>query len=246
MFFDQIQFPIEGIVQKQVHFSDVNHNYAFSFTSPFVYEEPVKYKAMNAFLIGKYNPFNQNLHAPEEIYTYFIINPNKYDYLGGKTNLKQQKIDLFNGSDEKIGSIGVLYPKHRMLRFSTKMPHLVYNREGDPVAFCLYQPKLRRKTIYSFKDVPEFIQREIHDEQVLELEQKGIIKRHFSYELSQRESDWKKKLETYFSADKKSENILNQVLMGQKPENETQFLLMLTGIIAFFWTTVIEYPLGEK
>ncbi len=246
MFFDNIQFPIEGIVQKQVHFSDINHNYVFSFTSPYIYEEPKKYKDMNAFLIGKYNPFNQNHQSPEEIYAYFIIDPKRDDCLNKRYNLKKQMIDLYSGDNEKIGSIGVFFPKHRFLGFSTKIPHVLYNKTGDPVGFSLYQPKLRRKSIFSFRDVPEFLKTEISDDTILELEQKGEIKRHFTYELVQRETDWKKKLETYFSAEKKAENILNQIIMNQKPENEEQFLLMLTGIIAFFWTTVIEYPLNEN
>jgi hypothetical protein len=64
--------------------------------------------------------------------------------------------------------------------------------------------------------------------------------------LIQRETDWRKKLETLFSTEKKAESILNQIVMNQKPESEEQFRLMLTGIIAFFWTTVIEYPLNEN
>ena len=46
--FNAIRFPVEGTVNRIVHFSDTFHQYAFSFVSPFVYQQPAEYQKKGA------------------------------------------------------------------------------------------------------------------------------------------------------------------------------------------------------
>ncbi len=169
MNFESIRFPIQGTVQKLVHYLDDTHQYAFSLASPFVYDEPQQYKQRNAFLIGKYNPFDPNSQTPDKIYAAFTLDKNRTDYPQPKMNLKQQRIQIEKQPGENLGAIDVLFPRTRLLKYSVQVPNIVYDSQAKPVAFCLFQPKLHRKSIFSFK--PSFAQlhAEPTDEKVRQL-----------------------------------------------------------------------------
>jgi hypothetical protein len=246
MDFDSIKFPLAGIVQRQVHFSDEQHHYAFSFASPFIYQEPQKYKEKNAFLIGKFDPFNMTDKGPEEVYAYFVVDKNKAPYLNRKLNLNQKMITLYNGNDEVLGKMSVLSPRSRLMRFSPQFPNVLYNAEDQPVGFCHFQPKLQRKCVYALTPAFNELTQEVTQDSIRELENIGAIRCIFTYDLLRIETDFRKRLETLFSAEKKSEQVRNRIMMIQKPEDDKKALFYLTAIVAFFWDTMIEFPLAEN
>ena len=246
MNFDAIKFPVAGIAQKQIHFTDEIHNYAFSFASPYIYNEPRRYKEKNAFLLGAYNPFNPELQVPEKIYSYFTVSDKKEPYRDKKLNLNCSKVQIFDESDQEIGHMDVLFPRNRFFKFSVMFPNILYNASGEPVAFCHYQPALRRKCIYSFQSSFDGLYKEIKQEAIRDLENQGIIRCHFTYDLVRRDSDARKMLETIFSSEKKSELIQNRINMIQKPNSDEAALFYLTAMVAFFWNTMIELPLTEN
>lgn len=246
MDFETIKFPIAGIVQRQIHFTDELHHYAFSFSSPYVYEEPKKHKDMKAFLIGEYDPFNMSKQTPQKIYSYFTIDKNKETYLDKKENLDRKVISIFNGDDELIGKLDVLSPHSRFLKFSSQYPNILFDGAGEPVGFCHYQPTLKRKSIYAFQPSFTGLHKEIKQDTIRELENQGVIRCIFSYDLLRTDTNFRTKLETMFSSEKKAESIQNRIMMIQKPESNDRALLYLSGVLAFFWDTMIEFPLNEN
>ena len=132
--FNAIRFPVEGTVNRIVHFSDTFHQYAFSFVSPFVYHQPAEYQKKGAFLVAKYNPFNPDIDAPEEIYRFFIPeDESRKVLLDKKRNLTARRVHLYSADEEPLGAVEVLYPNHRLfsLRNDVSESDFRRGRESD-------------------------------------------------------------------------------------------------------------------
>ncbi len=243
---EDIKFPIEGNVQNLVHFSDNQHNYAFSFASPFVYLQPEELKAKKAFLIGSYNPFNPGQQTPEKIFSYYTVSEKKERHPIKKLNANRKRLTLMNGNHEKIGGLDILSPHNRLFKFDGMLPNLLYDSQENVVGFCHYQPVLRRKCVYSFKPSFDRLNENILINDIRELENSGTIKCHYAYEIIRKDADAKKRLEALFSAEKKAEMVSNRISKIQITDSEEQTLLFLTAIIAFFWDTLIDLPLMEN
>ncbi len=246
MNFEDIKFPIEGNVQNLVHFSDSQHNYAFSFASPFMYEQPAELKLKKAFLLGSYNPFYPGTQTPEKIFTYYLTPDKKERNPVKNLNADQKNVVFMNGDGLQIGSMNILSPHNRLLKFDGMIPNLIYDAEGNVAGFCHYQPSLRRKCVYSFQPSFEMLNENLQIDKLRENENSGAVKCHFTYEIIHKDSDTKKKLEAMFSAEKKAEMINNRINMIQKPESNERAELFITALVAFFWNTLIDLPLMEK
>ena len=243
---EKIKFPIEGNIHSQVHLSEYQHNYAFSYASPYMYEQPADFKEKKAFLIGAYNPFNPSAQLPEQIYAYYLISDDKGRHPNKKLNADLKKVQFSDGDHNTIGSMDILLPHTRFLKFEGMIPNPIYDAEGQIVGFCHYQPALRRKCVYSFQPAFTQFEENISPDKLREYENSGIVRSHFTYEIIKKESDTKQKLEALFSAEKKADLVKNRISMIQKPESDKQALLFITAIIAFFWTTLIDLPLIEN
>lgn len=241
-----IKFPIEGNVQSLVHFSDGQHNYAFSFASPFVYQQPEELKEKKAFIIGSYNPFNSGNQTPEKIFSYYTVSEKKERHPLKKLNANQKRLTMMNGNNEKIGALDILSPHNRLFKFDGMIPNLLYDSNEKLVGFCHYQPMLRKKCVYSFKPSFNRLTERIRIDDIRELENSGVIKCLYAYEIIHKDADAKKRLEAIFSAEKKAEMVSNRISKIQMQESEEQSLLFLTAIIAFFWDTLIDLPLMEN
>lgn len=246
MNFEKIQFPLEGNIHSQVHFSDRQHGYAFSFASPYMYEQPADLKQKKAFLLGAYNPFNQDAQVPETIYAYYLVPEKKLHHPNKKLNANLQTVPLLDGENNPIGSLDILSPHSRFLKFEGKIPNIIRNAEGKPVGFCHYQPELRRKTVYSFQAAFDQLEKKYTPEDLRPFENDSIIRLHFTYEVVRKESSAKQKLESLFSAEKKADLVKNRINMLQKPQNDQQALLFITALVAYFWVTLIDLPLAEN
>ncbi len=244
--FNSIRFPVEGTVNRIVHFSDTFHQYGFSFVSPYVYDQPAQYKARGAFLIAKYNPFNPDINHPEEIYGHFIAEDDaKKTVVNAKRNLNAKRVRLFDGDDRELGSLEVLTPKNRLFGFKTNYPNRIFDAGGTVVGFAHYQPQRQRKAVYSVAPGFDF-DRPLTLDDIRSFETEKKISQRFTYGLQQKELDFKGRLEAMFSPNKKSESILNQVNMPFVAEDYAENLRYLLSVIAFFWTTIIDLPVMES
>lgn len=240
-----IRFPVVGTVNKVVHFSDMFHQYAFSFISPFVYDEPATYKARGAFLLAKFNPFNPNPNQPEEIYGYFIPDADsKKRVLNRKLNQAAKTLRFFTGDDTEVGSMEILIPNNHFFKFSPFYPNRIFDLNGNTIAFCHFQPQYARKCVYTFGEGFD-LTRELIPTEAIELERSGVLTLQFAYNLRQKEVDFKARLEAMFSPSKKSENIINQIAMGKLNETVEANDLLLLAVVGYFWTTVIDLPITE-
>lgn len=244
--FNSIRFPVEGTVNRIVHFADTFHQYGFSFVSPYVYDQPQQYKARNAFLIAKFNPFDPDINHPEEIFGYFIADDDsKKAFTDPKRNLNAKRIRLFDGSDQNLGSLEVLTPKNRLFGFKTNFPNRIFDADDNPVGFAHFQPQFHRKAVYSVASGFDFdCPLKIEDIRTLESEKQ--ISQRFTYGLQQKEMDMRSRLEAMFSPNKKSESILNQINMPLLSEDYQENLRYLLSVIAFFWTTIIDLPVMDS
>lgn len=244
--FNTIRFPVEGTVNRIVHFSDTLHQYGFSFVSPYVYDQPAQYKARGAFLIAKYNPFNPDINHPEEIYGYFIAeDDSKKTVVDAKRNLNAKRVRLFDSDDRELGSLEILTPKNRLFGFKTNYPNRIFDADGKAVGFAHFQPQRQRKAVYSITSDSD-LDRPLTLQDILSLETEKKISMRFAYGLQQKELDFRSRLEAMFSPNKKSESILNQINMPVVVEDYAENLRYLLSAVAFFWTTIIDLPVMES
>ncbi len=244
--FNAIRFPVEGTVNRIVHFSDTFHQYAFSFVSPFVYHQPEEYQKKGAFLVAKYNPFNPDIDAPEEIYGFFIPeDESRKVLLDKKRNLTARRVHLYSADEEPLGAVEVLYPNHRLFRFVTTYPNRIFDAAGNRIGVAHFQPARHRKCVYSCAKDFDW-ERSYSFDEMVDAEKAGKVELRFSYGLQQKEMDLRSRLEAMFSPSKKSESILNQIDMPVASTDDRENLRYLLAMIAFFWTTVIDLPIFDS
>lgn len=244
--FSSIHFPAEGTVTRVVHFSDMAHQYAFSFASPYIYDRPTKYKARNAFLITKQNPFNPNSSEPDEIYAYFIQDGNEVaPRVVRSKNISGRMVHLFDGADQPLGSLEVVTSNNRLFGFNPNYPNRIFDENGNVTGFAHYQPKRNQKALYQCG--ADFdLERPYRLEDIRELEGAEKIRLMWTYGLEQKTLDFKSRLEAMFSPSKKAESILNQIDMKVRSENDRDNLRYLVAMVAYFWTTVIDLPVLDN
>lgn len=244
--FSNIQFPAEGTVTRVAHFSDTAHQYAFSFASPYIYDRPTKYKARNAFLITKQNPFIPDSSDPDEIYGYFIPDGSEIaPRVVRSKNISGRMVRLFDGADQPLGSLEVVTSNNRLFGFNPNYPNRIFDENENVVGFTHYQPKMNRKALY--RCGAEFdLERPYRLEDIREFEAAEKIRLMWTYGLEQKALDIKSRLEAMFSPSKKSESILNQIDMKVRSEDDRENLRYLLAMVAYFWTTVIDLPVLEN
>lgn len=237
-----INFPVEGIVQDFVSFSDNYRVPTFSFASPIRYKGLDDLKEKQAYLIASINPNASGVVKKEEIFSYYIAEKDKSKHpSNSKVNL--QKIILYNDEDQNMGELDLVLPRSHFFKFSGKYPNVVKNSSGEPVAFCYFNPEKLQKSIYTFTSRFTAFTEEIKADKMKELEEQGIVKKIYTYSLVNKDVSMSERMEMFFSPSKKSESILNRISMDNLPESDEAGLLYLTAVMAFFWTTYIDLPM---
>lgn len=242
---EEIRFPVEGNVQNLVHFMDVNGSYAFTFGSPFCYNEPAELKEKGAFLLAFFNHMKKKNLDAESVFSYFINSPEKKPHSDPKTKASVRETQIFSGDGTPIGKIGILLQRGLFRKYAGTHPNPVYNSEGALIGFCHYSPENKSKDAYlcspDFSHLSEGLDKEKIDKMVSD----GIIRRIFSYDIVESEEvDNKDRFMAIFSPSKKSELTNNRVrAFDSNADAETKELL-LTALFAFFWGTYIDVPLS--
>ena len=240
-----IRFPVEGNVQNLVHFMETSGAYAFTFGSPFCYQEPAELKAKNAFLLASFNHLKKKSLSAESVFTYYINEDNRTNHPDPSVKASVRGSRIFRGDGTPLGRIDVLLQRGLFRRYEGRHPNPVYDRDGVLTGFCHYDPSTKSKNAYlcgpAFTGLSEALNKEKLDALIAE----GSIRHLFSYDIVEsEEADNKDRFMAIFSPSKKSELTNNRIRAIEPAEDPDKAELMLTALFAFFWGTYIDIPLS--
>ena len=242
---DDFRFPLEANVQSLAHFIDSQGTYAFTFGSPFCYEEPAELKEKNAFLLAGFNQLKKkNLNA-ESVFTYYITDPQKNSHPDPKVKASIRETKIFRGNGTELGKVDILVQRGFFRSYAGMHPNPVYDVEGKRIGFCHYNSEYRSKDIYICDSAFDLPDKSMSPEQIAALESERKIHKVFSYDIVESdEVDNKDRLLAIFSPSKKSEMTNNRIRYYGCENDEDLKELLLTALFAFFWGTYIDIPLG--
>ncbi|MBQ6517514.1 MAG: hypothetical protein IJI14_02270 [Anaerolineaceae bacterium] len=244
MDFNELHFPLEANVQNIAHFIDTRGTYAFTFGSPFCYNEPLDLKEKKAFLLGGFNQQRKkNLNA-ETIFTYFINSEEKTPHPVKKIKASIRKTMIYKGDGTELGSINILLQRGMFRSYSGLNANPVFDKDNKLVGFCHYNSKTKSKDIYTCDPDYRIPDEPLSPENIASIESAGRIHKVFSYDIVEsEEADNRDRFLAIFSPSKKSELTNNRIrYFGCEDNNELKELL-LTALFAFFWGTYIDTPI---
>lgn len=242
---NDLHFPLEANVQNLAHFIDPHGAYAFTFASPYCYNNPAELKEKEAFLLAFFNSQKKkNLNA-ESVYTYYINSNEKKPHPDKKVKAAIRESKIYSGNGEEIGSIQILLQRGMFRSYQGMNGNPVYDKYGKLVGFCHYNAKNKCKDIYSCGDDFKIPSTALNPEDVASLEAAGTIHKVFSYDIVEsEEADSKDRFMAIFSPSKKSELTNNRIRFYGCEDDEELKELLLTALFAFFWGTYIDIPLS--
>ena len=240
----EIRFPLEGNVQNLVHFIDHSGNYAFTFGSPFCYEEPSDLREKKAFLLAEFNQMKKkNLNA-ESVFAYFINSDKKENHPDTKMKASVRESQIFSGDGTLLGKIDVVLQRGMFRSYKGLHPNPIYDKTGKLVGFCHYNPGQKCKDVYLCEQDFSHLNESLTEENLATLIKNGSIERIFSYDIVESdEVDTRDRFMAIFSPSKKSELTNNRLRFFGGEMDEELKTLLLTALFAFFWGTYIDVPM---
>lgn len=242
---NDLHFPLEANVQNLAHFTDTQGTYAFTFASPFCYNEPTELKGKNAFLLAGFNQHRKKNLSADSVFTYYINSSEKYNHPIKKIKASVRESKICRGDGTELGSIQILLQRGMFRSYHGLNANPVYNADKKLVGFCHYSPENKCKDIYCCSPGFQIPESPLKSGDLSALEAAGSIHRVFSYDIVESEEvDNKDRFMAIFSPSKKSELTNNRIRFYGCEDDEDLKDLLLTALFAFFWGTYIDIPLS--
>lgn len=242
---DELSFPLEANVQNIAHFIDTKGTYAFTFGSPFCYNEPAELKEKKAFLLAGFNQQKKKSLNAETVFTYYINSDEKRPHPNAKIKASVRETKVFTGDGAELGTIEIILQRGIFRSYEGINANPVYDKNKKLVGFCHFNKKTKSKDIYTCDADYQIPSEPLSPDTIASLESAGRVHKVYSYDIVEAEEvDNKDRFMAIFSPSKKSELTNNRIrFFGCEADRDLKELL-LTALFAFFWGTYIDIPLS--
>lgn len=242
---DDLSFPLEANVQNIAHFLDTKGTYAFTFGSPFCYNEPAELKEKKAFLLAGFNQQKKKSLNAETVFTYYINSDEKRPHPNAKIKASVRETKVFKGDGAELGTIEIILQRGIFRSYEGINANPVYDKNKKLVGFCHFNKKTKSKDIYTCDADYQIPSEPLSPDTIASLESAGRVHKVYSYDIVEAEEvDNKDRFMAIFSPSKKSELTNNRIrFFGCEADRDLKELL-LTALFAFFWGTYIDIPLS--
>ena len=242
---DDLSFPLEANVQNIAHFLDTKGTYAFTFGSPFCYNEPAELKEKKAFLLAGFNQQKKKSLNAETVFTYYINSDEKRPHPNAKIKASVRETKVFKGDGAELGTIEIILQRGIFRSYEGINANPVYDKNKKLVGFCHFNKKTKSKDIYTCDADYQIPSEPQSPDTIASLESAGRVHKVYSYDIVEAEEvDNKDRFMAIFSPSKKSELTNNRIrFFGCEADRDLKELL-LTALFAFFWGTYIDIPLS--
>ena len=242
---NKLRFPLEANVQNIAHFIDTQGTYAFTFGSPFLYNNPIELKEKGAFLLAAFNQQRKkNLNA-EEVFTYYINSQKKTPHPNNKIKANIRESVIYRGDGTKLGTINILLQRGMFRSYKGLNVNPIYTADDKLVGFAHYNIQTKSKDVYTCNQNFQIPDNPLTSNDASSLESTGSIHKVFSYDIVESEDiDNKDRFLAIFSPSKKSELTNNRIRYYGCEDDADLKDLLLTALFAFFWGTFIDIPLS--
>ncbi len=242
---DELSFPLEANVQNIAHFIDTKGTYAFTFGSPFCYNEPAELKEKKAFLLAGFNQQKKKSLNAETVFTYYINSDEKRPHPNAKIKASVRETKVFKGDGAELGTIEIILQRGIFRSYEGINANPVYDKNKKLVGFCHFNKKTKSKDIYTCDSDYQIPSEPLSPDTIASLESAGRVHKVYSYDIVEAEEvDNKDRFMAIFSPSKKSELTNNRIrFFGCEADRDLKELL-LTALFAFFWGTYIDIPLS--
>ncbi len=239
-----LQFPLEANVQALAHFMNVDETYAFTFASPFCYDEPAELRVKKVFLLAKFSHLKKNAMTAEEIYSGFTYGEGKRPLEHGKLKAAIKDVQLYGPDMQPIGTLEALVQKGFLRSYNGDGTNPIFDRDHKLVGFAYYNAEDHAKEVYTCGEDFPHLYEAVKPKEMRAYEAQGLVRRVFSYDIHEVEGTKSKdRWAAIFSAQKKSELTNNRLNRFGALLDEDTMLLLLTGLVGYFWATYIDVPL---
>ncbi|MBQ4511812.1 MAG: hypothetical protein II969_02390 [Anaerolineaceae bacterium] len=242
---NELRFPLEANVQNIAHFIDTQGTYAFTFGSPFLYNNPSELKEKEAFLLASFNQQRKKSLNAEEVFTYYINSPEKVPHPNNKVKAILRDSVIYRGDGSKLGTIKILLQRGMFRSYKGLNANPIYDADEKLVGFAHYNIQNKSKDVYTCGENFRIPDSSLSPNDAAELESAGSIHKVYSYDIVEAEDvDNKDRFMAIFSPSKKAELTNNRIRYYGCEDNKDLKELLLTALFAFFWGTYIDIPMG--